>query len=171
MIDHYLLTLIGTDRPGLVESIARTIAKSGGNWEESRLANLRGKFAGMVLAAVPHQNAADFTQQVDALKTAELSVRITRIQTPPSDNRRTRHLRLLANDRPGILHELSAALTSLNANVEELTSDCIPAPMSNQSLFQATCRLSLPDSLADESLIAALENLADDWMVELAPPD
>src|SRR5262249_47882506 len=48
-----LLTVVGTDRTGLVESLADRIAAAGGNWEESRLAQLAGQFAGIVLVTVP----------------------------------------------------------------------------------------------------------------------
>ena len=41
-----VLTLIGPDRPGLVEAVAEVVARHGGNWLESRMAHLAGKFAG-----------------------------------------------------------------------------------------------------------------------------
>src|SRR5512143_2683331 len=47
-----LLTVVGADRTGLVESLARRIAELGGNWEEARLAHLSGQFAGIVLVTV-----------------------------------------------------------------------------------------------------------------------
>ena len=44
-----VMTLIGKDRPGLVESLSRTVEEHGGNWEESRMAHLAGQFAGKSL--------------------------------------------------------------------------------------------------------------------------
>ena len=43
-----VLTLIGPDRPGLVEAVAEVVAAHGGNWLESRMARLAGKFAGIL---------------------------------------------------------------------------------------------------------------------------
>ena len=37
-----VLTLIGPDRPGLVEAVAEVVAAHGGNWLESRMAHLAG---------------------------------------------------------------------------------------------------------------------------------
>jgi glycine cleavage system regulatory protein len=41
-----VLTVIGPDRPGLVEALAETIASYGANWLESRMSHLEGWFAG-----------------------------------------------------------------------------------------------------------------------------
>ena len=48
-----VLTLIGSDRPGLVEAVAEVIAGHGGNWLESRMAHLAGKFAGILRVEIP----------------------------------------------------------------------------------------------------------------------
>ena len=43
-----VLTIVGSDRPGLVEAVAEAVARAGGNWLESRMAHLAGKFAGIL---------------------------------------------------------------------------------------------------------------------------
>ena len=40
-----VMTIIGPDRTGLVESVARVVAGHGGNWLESRMCRLGGEFA------------------------------------------------------------------------------------------------------------------------------
>jgi glycine cleavage system transcriptional repressor len=51
MQSHAILTAIGTDRPGLVDEVSQYIFDRGGNIEDSRMVNLRGQFAMMVLVA------------------------------------------------------------------------------------------------------------------------
>src|SRR5678816_3446958 len=46
---HAILTAIGVDRSGLVDEVSRFIYDRGGNIEDSRMVNLRGLFAMMVL--------------------------------------------------------------------------------------------------------------------------
>ena len=58
MRSQLVLTVIGRDRPGLVEAIASQIAKHGGNWEESRMAHLAGKFAGILRITTDQAKAA-----------------------------------------------------------------------------------------------------------------
>jgi len=51
------MTLLGPDRPGLVELISTTIADNGGNWLESRMSRMAGRFAGILRASVPEASA------------------------------------------------------------------------------------------------------------------
>src|SRR5258708_1142979 len=43
-----VMTVIGEDRPGLVDSVAGIVADHGGNWLESRMSRLGGQFAGIL---------------------------------------------------------------------------------------------------------------------------
>lgn len=169
MIQNYILTLIGDDRPGLVDSLAEVVHRHQGNWEESRLANLRGKFSGIVLVSIPSSNETAFETDVEALKDSGLSVRATRAEAIQQQERHTENMRVIANDRPGILSEVSSALAKLGVNVEELSTQCEPAPMSNEVLFKAWATLSIPDEVSDDTLANELEKLADDLVVEFDP--
>jgi glycine cleavage system regulatory protein len=50
-----VLTVIGADRPGLVETLAQTIAEHGASWLESRMAHLAGHFVGLLRVSVPRR--------------------------------------------------------------------------------------------------------------------
>ena len=52
MTTYLVLTAIGDDKPGLVESLAQTIASNAGNWLESNMSQLAGKFAGVLRVSV-----------------------------------------------------------------------------------------------------------------------
>ena len=72
-----VLTAIGDDRPGLVEQLATAISRHQGNWLESSMSHLSGKFAGIVRVSVP-------ATQLEALKSAlaELTgLRVKNVQT------------------------------------------------------------------------------------------
>ena len=47
-----VLTVIGADRPGIVEQLSDSVLAAGANWEESRMARLAGKFAGVLRVSV-----------------------------------------------------------------------------------------------------------------------
>src|SRR5207248_4650028 len=51
MIHHAIFTALGSDRPGLVDEVSQFIFERGGNIEDSRMVNLRGQFAMMVLVS------------------------------------------------------------------------------------------------------------------------
>lgn len=167
MMQQYVLTLIGNDKPGLVDSLAQAVKRRKGNWLESRMANLAGKFSGIVLVSIASTERQAFETEIIELKKLGLSVRATPVESVSELGRHTSILNLVANDRPGILSELTSALAALMVNVEELTTGCTPAPMSGGVLFNASLTVSIPDSLNDADLKAALEELADDLMVEI----
>lgn len=167
MMQQFVLTIIGDDRPGLVDAIAGVVKQHGGSWLESRMANLEGKFSGIVLVSVNQAQSAEFKTAVLDLKNHGLSVRATPVEGEKERTRQTKTLSLVANDRPGILSELSAVLAQLNLNVEDLVTSCEPAPMSGELLFNAKLQISVPSQFDDEDLRTALESLADDLMVEI----
>jgi glycine cleavage system regulatory protein len=164
-----VLTLIGSDRPGLVEAVSETVARHGGNWLESRMARLAGKFAGVLRVAVPEANAAGLEADLSGLGAQGLRVLVEASpDAVPAGPSRLLELELVGQDRPGIVREISQALAGRGVNVEELTTDCVSAPMSGEQLFRARARLRAPLSLAITDLTAALEAVAHDLMVDVA---
>jgi glycine cleavage system regulatory protein len=163
-----VLTLIGPDRPGLVEAVAAVVASHGGNWLESRMARLAGKFAGILRIEVPSDKAAALQAAL-----ADLDARGLRVVGEPSGGAgeatpgRTLDLELVGLDRPGIVREISQLLANSGANVEELATDRTSAPMSGEMLFQAKARVRLPSNADLSTLRAALERLASDLMIEI----
>ena len=61
MNQSLILTVIGPDRTGLVEAVARHVTAHGGNWLESRMARLAGKFAGILRVQVPDEQVDELT--------------------------------------------------------------------------------------------------------------
>ena len=69
-----VLTLLGPDRPGLVELVAGVIAAHGGNWLESRMSHLAGKFAGILRAELPPDKVQPALAALAALESRGLKV-------------------------------------------------------------------------------------------------
>lgn len=75
---------------------------------------------------------------------------------------------LVGQDRPGILHQISHVLAQNGVNVEELSSDRVPAPMDGSMLFQARAEVCLPAGVSIPQLRSALEKIATDLMVDVS---
>jgi predicted amino acid-binding ACT domain protein len=58
MDHHAVLTAIGADRPGLVDEVSAYVLERGGNLEDSRMLNLHGQFAMMMLVSVAGRDRA-----------------------------------------------------------------------------------------------------------------
>jgi len=78
------------------------------------------------------------------------------------------HLELVGQDHPGIVHDISHALASLDINVAEFSSGVESASMAGGDLFRAEARLMVPGTVSQEQLRSLLENLADELMVDIA---
>ncbi|UCF67382.1 MAG: glycine cleavage system protein R [Acidobacteriota bacterium] len=171
MTASLVLTVIGDDRPGLVESVSEVVEGHGGNWLESRMARLSGKFAGIVQIEVSAAESARLERALGELCSRGLHVVVESAGDPgPGLDQRGWHrltLDVVGQDRPGIVKSISHVLAERGVNVEELDTDRRSAPMSGQMLFHAKARLRLPPEVSLDELHGALERVAADLMVDL----
>lgn len=167
MTTALVLTLIGADRPGLVEAVSEAVLRHDGNWLESRLARLAGKFAGVVLVTVPDEREAELTADLGRLAEKGLRVVVEPAVDEPVAKPRVLELELVGHDRPGIVKEISQLLASRGVNVEELTTHAGSAPMSGYVIFRAKARLIVPSGLDVDELAQSIEQVANDLMVDI----
>jgi glycine cleavage system regulatory protein len=162
-----LLTVVGADRTGLVESLSRRIAELGGNWEEARLARLAGQFAGIVLVTIDTAKSDSLVAGLRGL--AGLQVTAHPVAAKPAADAGTRvRVEVTAADRPGIVREVSRVLAERGVNIEELESTVGSAPMSGEALFRAKATLLLPPTVALADVRGALEALAGEMMIDVS---
>jgi len=165
---HLVLTLIGPDRPGLVEALAEPIAAHGGNWLASRMARLGGQFAGILSLEVPDARASELVKALARLDTLGLKIVAERTEPEPkAPKHRLLALDLVGLDRPGIVREISRALHAFGVNIEELATDRTTAPMSGEPLFRSHATLRVPSSVDPGEVRSSLERLASDLMVQV----
>ena len=67
MTSNLVLTVIADDKPGLVESLSQTVAANSGNWLESSMSQLAGKFAGILRVSVADDRADQLIEELNAL--------------------------------------------------------------------------------------------------------
>ena len=167
MTTYLVLTIIGEDRPGIVESLAEIISDHSGNWLESSMSQLAGKFAGILRVSVKEDKCEALMNSLENLS-KNLKLVIEKVSSENHEEvRQIVEVRLIGNDRPGIIREISKTVTDLAVNFEKLTSECAPAPMSGDALFKASASLKIPKGVSVDRLKRALENLADDLIVDI----
>ncbi|RMO78819.1 ACT domain protein [Pseudomonas syringae pv. primulae] len=166
-VDHLVVTLVAPDKPGQVERIAQCIAEHGGNWLESRMSRMAGQFAGILKVGVEPQQYDDLIKALNALSAHGIRMLLADSAVETSDTTQLISMKLVGNDRPGIVRDITRLLAGQGVNVEHLITDVTPAPMSSELLFHADAVLGVPVGLSLDDLQAGLETLADDLMVEL----
>jgi len=164
-----VLTVIGEDRPGLVEALAQLISDHEGSWDASRMARLAGHFAGVVQIHLPDGQADRLIAALPELteRGLEASVVDSDGSLVNLDGHDTFRLDLIGQDRPGIVREISSALSALGVSVEDLRTVVESAPMSGERLFRAQAELVPPAGVQLETIRTALEELADEMMVDV----
>ena len=175
MTTSLVVTTIGPDRPGLVNLLSDAAQRFGANWSASRMAHLAGQFAGMVEFEIDDAKADALAAALRELADEGLHVVIATSRAEvDAQPRRQARLELVGHDRPGIVRELSAALTALGVNIEELETHVSSAAMSGEHLFKVKALLSVPDGVAAGALRRGLESLANEMMIDIelgAPAD
>ena len=168
MQNHLVITILGPDRKGLVKSLSETLKKHNGNWTESRMVHLAGKFAGLVQVSVSPNHVDELSTALMALQSKSLQISIQKSNDNQSSHpTKTMELELLGQDRPGIVQDITEQLSTLNVNIEELESEIKEASMSGGTLFRATLKLGLPENISPETVQDSLESMSDQFMVDI----
>jgi len=163
-----VMTVIGRDKPGLVDSLAGIVADHGGNWLESRMSRLGGQFAGILRVQVPAEKEAALVGALKKLEPEGLTVVVhSDRQDPAQSERALVFLEIVGQDRPGIVHQISHALAAHGVNVEELNTECASAAMTGETLFKAQAKLNIPELCNLAGLRNELEKIAEDLIVDL----
>jgi len=167
-MESLVVTVIGKDRPGLVESVSAAVEEYGGSWVESRMSRLAGEFAGILRVSVPAAQADALAGALEALRADGLRVVVERGFEETAEEGHLIVLELIGSDRPGIVHKISEALAARGVNVDELNTECEGAPWSGGTLFKAMARLRAPKGLDLDQLRESLEAIAADLMVDIS---
>ncbi|PCI63563.1 MAG: amino acid-binding protein [Gammaproteobacteria bacterium] len=162
---HLVISFICPDRPGLVNSLSNIVKQHQGNWQSSSMHNLSGFFAGIIEIAVKESAAQNLIAEIKAIDGINAQVAIA--SPIKIDEQETIVLELTANDRAGIVQDISSVIHQQNGNLLKLVSRQNNAPHSGQLMFTAKATVVVNDTNIDD-LVQALENLADDLMVDIA---
>ncbi len=166
MSTFLVLTVIGNDRPGLVEELSTAISTHQGNWLEASMSRLAGQFAGIVRVALPDAQVAPLQVALRGLRDLQISHAVSSLEATADG--RVLLLSLVGHDRIGIVREVTQILARHAVNVEKLTTHTASAPMSAETLFHASAELRAAPTLDARALKAELETLSDDLMVDIS---
>ena len=126
---HYLvITALGADRPGIVNTITRHVSSCGCNIEDSRLAMLGEEFTFIMLLSGTW-NAITLIESTLPLKGAELDLLIVMKRTtarPRPALPATVWVQVEVPDSPHLIERFTALLDSHQMNIAELVSRTQP---------------------------------------------
>lgn len=156
-----VLTIIGRDRAGVVASLADVVRFHDGNWKRSELAEIAGTFAGVVIVEVGDDRVDELLTNLLILRDQGLHVTAQQVEeptaTPDADEIR---LRLTGDDRPGVIHEISTAISAHGVSISRLgTVTDLPGDDGGKQ-FEITAALTVPAETDLDAVIDSIEQLA-----------
>ena len=168
-IENLVVTIFAEDRAGIVQELSDVVLAHDGNWLESSLSRMSGQFAGIVNISVSTDKRGALQQALTHLEKSGIHVTSQNTFVPQANQaqREVVELVLEANDRPGIVEEISSALAESDVNVEQLETVCESASMAGYQLFIGHLMVALPEGFSTQQLESVLENVSDDVMVSI----
>ncbi len=164
-MNQLIITFTTVDRPGIVKVLSDLLSKHQANWKKSSLHQMSGIFAGVIEVSVAPENTKALSDELAALAGFKMQIELVQQQQAPPEALLV--LELTANDRAGIVQEISSAIHHQGGNLLKLVSIQESAPHSGHELFKAKITIGADKENID-TMIAALENLADDLMVDIS---
>ena len=160
-----IVSAVGPDRPGIVGEVTAHIHQAGGNILDSRMVNLRGQFALMILLECSEDNASSLAEQLPGVgKGMGLSLTVTPQQ--PAAGRAVEGLRYRLKtysvDQPGIVARLTGVLRAHGVNIEELSAWQESAAFAGSPVFMTEIFLTVPPQTPLRKLRGELENLCNE---------
>jgi glycine cleavage system regulatory protein len=173
MKSRIILSVVGSDRPGRTQALAEAVATAGGNWLESHLSRLGGKYVGSVLVEVEADGLPALEREVRQVDARGLQVSAVEAGEEPASAGSPLGIELVGQDRPGIVREVTTVLARLGANIEDLATGTQNSAMYGESLFRARARVTLPEGVSPDQVQAALEAISGEIMVDFtfSPPE
>jgi len=159
-----IITAVGADRPGIVGELTAHVHSGGGNILDSRMVNLRGEFAMMILI-----ESADDAAQTLARDLARVAERMDlRLSVTPQEAHAPAvrglpyRLKTYSMDQPGIVARLSKVLRDNGVNIEELEARQESAAFAGSPLFLTEMRLTVPPDVQLGKLRRELESVGNE---------
>jgi len=170
-MQQLVVTAVGPDRPGLVDEFSGYLLDAGANLADSRMVNLLGRFALIMLAEAPDDPTAKAIEASAAALEDKTGLHVTVWRDDdagtPVQPGVTFRLRTSAMDQPGIVHRITHLLHQHNVNIEELQTRLEPGSYAGTPRFAMEMCMTIPADLPVETLRDQLEQLCNSLNCDL----
>ena len=163
-MQQLIITAVGPDRPGLVGELTAHLHAAGANILDTRMVNLRGQFALMILFEAADAGATDLVRGLpDAGRRIGLVLSVTPQGEPAHRPQGLPYrLKTYSTDQPGIVARLTKLLRDNGVNIEELSAWQESAAFAGSPLFLTEMRLTVPTTTPLRTLRAELDVLSNE---------
>jgi glycine cleavage system transcriptional repressor len=158
-----ILFLVAKDRPGIVDDLSTFLFKRHANIEDSRMADLGGRFSVMTLFSCAPERVETIKKDLDKLRKRGFEVSLHEAEDPAAVSKRPEvplKLEVVAMDHPGIVQKVVHILNSHGINIYALNTKVLRAPLSGAPLFDLSLEAGVPPGVAIAGVKEELNRLA-----------
>lgn len=162
MSTHFVLTLSGPDRIGIVDEVTGLLLERGGNVETSRMTRLGGEFAVLMLVTMAEERFATLEQGLSGLIAEGYKVTTSPARKSYDEAYRgwkPYRIEVHGADNEGIIHQVAHFLSERGISIESAESEATLAPTSGSPLFAMAAQVIAPPGLDGSGWEDALHEL------------
>ena len=162
-MDQLIVNAIGPDRPGIVGQFTGHLHDAGANVLDSRMVNLRGQFAIILLIEADSAKLVEIRKSLPGVaENMGLRLTLTDGRAPAAPVKGIPFkLKTYSLDQPGIVHRVSDVLRQYGVNIEELSARQESAPFAGTPLFLMEMRMTVPPGVSIQTVKSKLQSLCD----------
>lgn len=127
-MEHFAVSAVGRDRPGIVAALTAALLELGGNIEDSRMSILGGSFSVMLIVAVPEEDLEERLRSRLEQAAGEVGldgVSVNRVAEAGAAAGPTHVVSVYGSDHPGIVHATASRLAAAGSNITDLQTRLI----------------------------------------------
>lgn len=160
MKNVFIMTITGEDRPYIIQSLAETTRRMGGEWLNSKVMHLEGRFTALMKVSVDTDQKTALKDKLESLY-PELDFIYSPAPTEEKEEMELVKLIVDCNDRPGLTHDIVEVLSELNLEAETLEVHRFPVTPVGGTVYSANLSVRIPNTMMRAELGKTLEEISD----------
>jgi len=169
-MNHFALTIVGRDRPGIVSQVTEILFKKGCNLADSSCSILGGQFAMILILGHPEfTDRHSFGDAFKPLEDSDLSVAL-RVLKPGGEVRS--HIEgdlcmisVYGSDKPGIVYQVANVLGENKVNITDLNTKLVGTE--ERPVYVMIIEAALPEGIEEEDVDNWLAPIRDGLQVDI----
>ena len=164
MQTYLVISAVGKDRIGLVESISQSVLECGCHIGESRMTVLGSEFA-VVMLVNGYWNAVAKLESALPRMADALGLRVSSTRTEARADTRSLipyAVEVVATEHAEVVHEVSDFFARRGINIEDVYTNRYPAPHTGAAMFALHLTVGIPSDLSIASIRGEFMDFCDE---------
>ena len=164
MQTYLVISAIGKDRTGLVESLSQSVLECGCHIGESRMAVLGREFAAVMLVSGYWNAVAKLESALPRVADAQ-GLRISSTRTEAREDTRSLipySVEVIASEHAEVVHEVSDFFARRGINIEDVYTHRYPAPHTGAPMSALHLSIGIPSDLSIASIRGEFMDFCDE---------